>query len=177
MALVIIRRNPDDYGFDEIDEECISNPIWDNVCGGLHVPMKCYSVYGYTNYMNLIDSNIACSGLHADIAWNAKVCLNKNDNMDPDHIEGYSRLKVQAQLKYVQSFPYWEMIKFITSNGGTAMRRDVKQALMALDFDAREINSSIRTMIIAGYLEVEGSQRTGKALLSISSSCPSIHNA
>ncbi len=80
MSNVKIRRQPQSYKSADVSEGALSDPCWDNVCGGLQIRVSTVSIYAYMDYHALKEIGIACSGEH-DWGYNkAKVCMNKKDN-------------------------------------------------------------------------------------------------
>lgn len=161
MCKVRIRRQPQSYEMDVVHEKYISNVRWDNVCGGLQIRVANVSVYGYMDYHALTETDVAISRSH-DWGYNqAKVCMNKSDNLGKGNEEyepAYCRFIVQADYNTQSRFVDYKRTKTVSQflKNNPVSRKELKEQLETEITNADALREAIKILLKAGYLSVEG---------------------
>jgi hypothetical protein len=82
---VWVRRQAGDYKKAKYHFGSLENPHWDTVSGGIQINMPQAYIFGYVMCNEIIEGELAHSGIHGPCPHRIKVCVVKSDN-SPDVI-------------------------------------------------------------------------------------------
>lgn len=88
QVYIWVRRQWNDYRKAKYKLGDISNVHWDNISGGVYARAPQYFLHGYVWCNEMLEGELAHSGIHGDCSHNIKVCIVKKDNAP----EVYARL-------------------------------------------------------------------------------------